>query len=376
MNKIYVKYEHIPICYPYGREFISVKYTDRRRTLNNAHEIYNLENYNNIGSLYCWPIRDIIEQLRPNKFRLPQNLRYLCINTFYDYKNLNKEHIDQIEFPDKLHTFELESSVIDIDINCNIDKLVISSNCENIISLPKNVKYIVYETYHLWYHSRILKSFPVSLPQILVHLDCSRGLLTKLPKLPDTLEYLLCDSNELTELPKLPPNLKELICYNNKLTKLPELPKSIVYLNCFKNNIDELPLSLMHCKLNEWLHYCETYINRCKRTDCTPRYIPNCKCYKLKIPTRYTPYRLSNKNNYKKLDPPYFGFIYNDNPIAKEINKYPGKNRNNRKLKKYFYYKMSVLKIEEWYLECKYNPKFKFCRDRLENQFKDLYDDK
>lgn len=370
MNHICVIHEYIPKNDPYGRKYISIKYTHCKLTLKNIKDIYNIENYDDIGSLDCWPIKSIIDYLKPDKFRLPKNLRYFRLCSPSDDTG-SKQYIKQIIFPDKLMELELENHVINHDIDCEIDKLTIGTQCSEIIAFPKKIKKIVYESTYL--HIKKIKSLPNQLPQNLVHLDISRTLITDLPELPDTLEYLLCDSNELTELPKLPPNLKELICHNNKLTKLPELPKSIVYLNCALNNIDELPLSLLDCKMNGWLHYCEMYINRYMRHHCKPRHIPECKCNETEGPVRYTPYAPANKNDHKKMYPPYFGFIFSNNPIAKEIEKYPGKNRNNRKLKKYLHYKKAVLKIEPWFLECKYNPIYKYCQKRLQNEFDGLF---
>ena len=37
--------------------------------------------------------------------------------------------------------------------------------------------------------------------------------------------------------------------------------------------------------------------------------------------------------------------------------------------------KKNVKKIEDWFLECKYNPKYKYCKKRLMNECKELYDD-
>ena len=31
--------------------------------------------------------------------------------------------------------------------------------------------------------------------------------------------------------------------------------------------------------------------------------------------------------------------------------------------------------IGEWFLECKYNPKYKYCKDRLIKEYEELYGD-
>ena len=33
-----------------------------------------------------------------------------------------------------------------------------------------------------------------------------------------------------------------------------------------------------------------------------------------------------------------------------------------------------VQKIEEWFLECKYNPKYLYCQKRLKNEYNELYE--
>ena len=34
--------------------------------------------------------------------------------------------------------------------------------------------------------------------------------------------------------------------------------------------------------------------------------------------------------------------------------------------------KICCRKIENWFLKCKYNPKYKYCRDRLEKEYHNL----
>jgi len=58
---------------------------------------------------------------------------------------------------------------------------------------------------------------------------------------------------------------------------------------------------------------------------------------------------------------------------------------SNNILDKIFWYKAEINlhlkfknvcnKIGEWFLECKFNPKYKYCRTRLEKEFHDIYDD-
>ena len=305
---------------------------------------------------------------------LPKKLKYFSSSLRdADNKIIKKEDMQYIIFPEQMLKINIICNTFDIDLNTEIDKLIIGCNCHKILTLPKSVKYLTCGDYDVYYGNPYLEILPDLLPQNLVYLNCSRGKLAKLPELPDTLEYLLCDTNHLTELPKLPPNLKELICFSNKLKKLPELPKSIVYLNCADNDIDEIPLSLAECKLSESLHYCEVFMDRGCRSHYINHYNPNCNC------ATTSKLRFGSKTIQKRTYVNYFGFIYNDNPLVDIIkNVCKGKNRNNRKIRKYLFYKKVkpyVLKIENWFLECKYNPKYLYCQRRLENEFNEIYNE-
>lgn len=37
-------------------------------------------------------------------------------------------------------------------------------------------------------------------------------------------------------------------------------------------------------------------------------------------------------------------------------------------------YRKFVRRIENWFLECKYNPKYAYCKRRLEKECKELYE--
>ena len=74
-----------------------------------------------------------------------------------------------------------------------------------------------------------------------------------------------------------------------------------------------------------------------------------------------------------KLPNSLIGFEYYDNPIYTHIEKY-----FNSETKKYFEYKIKLQrifanKIGNWYLDCKYNPKYLYCRKRLMKEYDELY---
>lgn len=157
---------------------------------------------------------------------------------------------------------------------------------------------------------------PEKLPKKLKSLCCHKNQITRLPDLPDTLQLLDCRNNELTSLPKLPDSLKRLHCDSNKLTTLgKKIPENMHILTCRSNNLIDLPLNVDN------------------------------------IMTQ---------------------FDYRFNPVYDEIF-YPNP------LKLYLFKKRVKIRranmIGEWFLDCKYNPKYKYCSKRLKNEYETLYDD-
>jgi hypothetical protein len=149
----------------------------------------------------------------------------------------------------------------------------------------------------------------------IINIDCSRNNLFSLPKLPNSLEILWCYNNYLSSLPKLPNSLIQLHCYNNKLSSLPELPNSLRQIYSSHNNLSCLP-ELPH-----------TFIN----------------------------------------------FTYYFNPLYTYIETY-----FNGNIKFYCEYQTNMKrkftnKIGNWFLDCKYNPKYSYCRKRLMKEYEELY---
>ena len=132
-----------------------------------------------------------------------------------------------------------------------------------------------------------------------------------LPKLPNSLIELRCYYNQLTMLPELPNSLIELSCFYNQLTFLPELPNSLEELGCGSNRLTFLP----------------------------------------KLPNLIKDY------------------YYDNNPVYDYIqDKCGGKMEIYYKINKIF-----ANKIGFWFLECKYNPKYKYCRDRVDKEYDKLF---
>ena len=177
----------------------------------------------------------------------------------------------------------------------------------------------------------------------------------ELPKLPTSLEVLVCNDNELVNLPMLPYNLKELYCVRNNLTSLPELPDQLVSLWCQFNKLKFLP------KLPDSLYTLVCDCNELKKFPNVPYGIQTLHCSYNNI--NVLPYipeiiHLSNSGSLR----------LNDNPMNNIITKkYKGD------IKKYMKEKKAIDEISNWFMDCKYNPKYMYCQNRLKREYNDLY---
>ena len=172
------------------------------------------------------------------------------------------------------------------------------------------------ENYHDIVSIDCSENFLVVLPTLpisLIHLNCSDNKLTVIPTLPSLLEYLCCSYNLLSVVPTLPLRLTHLYCSNNKLTVLPTLPNSVSSLYCSNNLLAFLP------KFRDSLEY-----------------------------------------NY-----------YDNNPVDTFI-----KEKCGGDLEIYYYdTEIYATKLVRWYLNCRENPTFKFCRDRLNRDYDNLMEE-
>jgi len=165
------------------------------------------------------------------------------------------------------------------------------------------------------------------------YIDCGYNHLKVLPTLPTKIEILWCEYNQLNVLPPLPESLKELYCYRNLLTKLPPLPMGLTELWCFNNNLTllpALPTTLI-----------EAYCNH-NRLQLIPIFLDS------------------------------LFLDYSMNPVYNYIKKKCGGNtiiyhREN---------KVFACKLAAWFLECRENPAYKYCRDRLNREYDELKKDK
>lgn len=235
------------------------------------------------------------------------------------------------------------------------------------IKLPNSVKHFVYSSWPF-------ETLPIKLHNNIKHLSlyyCDK--LNKLPyNLPSSIETLYCQYNNLTELPdNLPSNLIELNCIRNKLIKLPDnLPSNLKRIDCSKNNLielpDNLPIDLEKLIISK---------NNIK-----------------KLPYSILNTRLINK---MKEDYNFANHLFNcdDNPLKTILEKYkmeitkkiatfgppgpnnPGSDYNDKMfdLERYIKELKAVETISNWFLECKYNPAYAYCRKIVNKGYNDVY---
>jgi Leucine-rich repeat (LRR) protein len=181
----------------------------------------------------------------------------------------------------------------------------------SVISFDELLKFIDYDFIsEINCSNNNLTQLPI-LPLYLVKLDCSNNKLSSLPEIPKNLGWLYTADNNLSELPVMPLSLRILECSNNKLYKLPELPRKVKYLYCINNNITDLPY------LPDQLHYLDFNNNPIKLFIDT--YFEGSK-------TLYLEWKKKNETIFAN-------------------------------------------KLGDWFLECKYNPKYKYCIDRVNDDY-------
>ena len=141
----------------------------------------------------------------------------------------------------------------------------------------------------------------------IVYIDCFNNELTVLPTLSHSLTHLGCSYNKLTILPSLPNSLILLNCSQNELTFLPSLPQSLIELYCECNKLEFIP------KFRDSLRY---------------------KCY------------VGNPAN-----------TYIKEKCCSDLSIYHRVNE------------IFANKLVRWYLDCRENPIFKFCRTLLNKEY-------
>jgi len=191
-------------------------------------------------------------------------------------------------------------------------------------------------------------------------------LLKEIPKLPNSLKVLHAIYNvNLHIIHNLPTNIKELKIHDcRKINKLPLfINHDIPYLNLINTNVCELPVLLNQTTSGIGI-------------DNTPLYdfIHNNIMKKYDMKTKFEKIWQEKAQKYIQAYPciSQFSLDYYRHTILNDLDKellsiYIEWN-NNR-------YKKFVRKIENWFLECKYNPKYKYCQKRLKLEFDEMYEE-
>lgn len=272
---------------------------------------------------------------------LEKNL-YHSYGSLVDYRSENKKKYN------KIHRIKIEHEIPD-------DPLL---SIEMTKKLP----------YGLTYFTCIgveITQLPDVLPSNLVSLIIGNSSIEYLPELPESLiNFSFSHNLKLKKINKFPPNLSRIKIFNTIIAELPPIPDSVTviaieatpisklhnvprnidYLRLSNTNINELPLSVI---------WCNRYINAniLKKGRSLAIYALNCPLFN-KTSDKYYPIQCAIHIMYIRNYIHHY-IKYDLEPVVKK----------------------SVKKIEDWFLECKYNPKYKYCKKRLMNECEELYDD-
>ncbi len=188
------------------------------------------------------------------------------------------------------------------------------------------------------------------LPENLYELDCSNNNIYSLSILPYNLRYLKCSHNNLYKLlDHFPSYLTHIDCSTNNLFKINNLPNKLRYLLCKNNNITFLP------KIPNTLYV----------IDIDDGWTMNSPIGKKmekvfgKIRIFSYSHGYGGYDNYDDGD----GELNHRDTFVNWYRAYE------------FSQKRHVKRIENWYMDCKYNPVYKKCRERIEKEFEEMYSD-
>lgn len=253
------------------------------------------------------------------------------------------------------HSFETYDDINNLKEYSKIKTI----NCENnkkqksiTVRLPNYLEAFI------WIFGK-LESIPDRLPDTLIRFNCLSNKLTKIPQLPNKLTVLSVMANNITELPELPNTLKYLNCSNNNISSLPELPDSLKELCCNDNNLVVLP------KLPSTLKTLLCVDNHIIKLPKLPDNIEKLYCCKNNI------IEIENHEIYNKI--PNYECMFYQNPIFEYIETY-----FEGDVAKHFkfiesYERTFANKIANWYLDCKYNPIYIKCREKIKLSYDELY---
>ncbi len=337
----------------------------------NEYHSYDLNNlrkkciYNNIKIMDIWGDDDIFD----GTFILPQRLKvFKCesiINIFPELPD-TLEELECInnginwtdnslifpKLPDGLKIFrtifnriwfppELPNSLVELNLSCNGLICLCHDKKGFNKRLPDNLEKLIVDG-----GGCSIFGVGVILPPKLKYLSCrhSNGSVSFVT-LPDSLLEFDCSCSRLTHLPKLPPNLKVFECINNSIKELPTLPLKLERLSMMDNAI--------------------TSINLPDSVELQKNLKDVCMCGNrvIKLP--------DNILRYAKTD-----FNFARNPIEILFSKQLKSDRRGYDHQNYIRVINAVHKIENWYLNARYNPNHNYCKRKLMEDYNELYDER
>lgn len=255
-----------------------------------------------------------------------------------------------------------------------------NGNLTTIRNIPKSLKCLM-----------LTNSMLRDLPDIsesnleFINLSCN-WTLGKISELPKTLKYINCYNCGLTKMPKLPEGIEDINFGFNKIKDVGYLPSSLICITLKDNHIKELP-KLIHLK--------NLVTFECQNNKIT--YVPDLN------PDIFGEDNLDgrrvniylNENNIKGFSYSIFDLLekrlticangeqcythrinIESNPIANMMNNKSICNDNNEEefiniINQYH----AIDKIANMYLKAKYDPDYKMCRDRLDREQAELYEE-
>ena len=257
-----------------------------------------------------------------------------------------------------------------------IEKLNIRDNkIKKINNLPKKLKEFICSCNPIY-------EFP-EFQNTLEELECVRCKLVTLPKLEhlSNLNKLNIACNNLLRIPKLPKSIKILFCGDNKLTDLPDLPPDMEQYDFKDNNIKKMSkMMALFAKYKLTKNRCYYYHNN---NNMIRLYSPNYTDINRSIHIHSQNINVDDDNFVQLFN------MFDKNPLIYTMMQY----RDNLdkfyeeefvdvdKLMKYYKqdptnfsaYYSAVKRIENWFLECKFNPKYGYCQRRLQNEFDESF---
>ncbi len=348
---------------------IHVKFSDDNRLfqyklgdfpyIENYHDIIEIKINEIIHRNKIWPlshsndmeVNENIQKIYLSEIPLPLRLTHLSLSqcNLYDLPmfpqfminiNVSFNHIQKIHnLPSNLN--ELKCCYNDID---------------DLPELPKSLTILKCTA------NKRLK-LPINLHEGIIELSCEAINISELPKLPDSIKRLSCGSNNLYYLPELPKSLTYLFCPNNNLIILPTLPPNIEFINCGHNKIVRLPkipdsMNQVTCLFNK-------LISLLPLKKVIKIHAVGNPCFE-EIKDKYC----FSRKSYGVLSNAKWGSQFSknsDGDIFESIRTIYFQDEEDK------YKLIQVNKIETWFLDVKFNPKYKYCRDRLETEFNEIF---